>query len=63
MPPWRLTRPFNPTIPQYDAGSRIEPPVSEPIEPYPIPAATATAEPLLDPDDDRAKSQGFGVAP
>src|SRR5437867_2702383 len=50
--PARLTSPevgMRPARPQYDAGPRIEPPVSEPSEAGTMPAATAAPEPLLDP--------------
>jgi hypothetical protein len=46
--PWRLTRPqvgFSPVTPFMVEGKRIEPPVSEPIEPKQSPAAVATPEP------------------
>ncbi len=45
----RPTVVFNPKTPQNAAGMRTEPPVSEPIAKPLIPAATATAGPLLDP--------------
>ena len=38
-----------PNNPFIDAGSRIEPPVSEPIEPNTMPAPTAAPEPLDEP--------------
>ena len=47
--PWRLTRPhvgFSPVRPFAADGQRIDPPVSEASEPYAMPAATATPEPL-----------------
>src|SRR5699024_320420 len=50
--PKRDTRPyvgFIPTTPQYDAGWRIEPPVSEPNENGTKLAATAAAEPPEEP--------------
>ena len=40
---------FSPAMPQNEAGMRIEPPVSLPYEPKSIPAATAAAEPPLEP--------------
>lgn len=49
--PCRLTRPqlgFSPVTPLAAAGQRIDPPVSEPIEPWQRPAAVATPEPLDD---------------
>ncbi len=52
---------FNPTIPQNDAGSRIEPPVSEPSAQGTIPAATAAADPPLEPPGTFSKFQGFFV--
>src|SRR4030095_12818758 len=62
MTPARLTRPnvgMSPTMPQSDAGPRIDPPVSEPSATGTIPAATAAP----DPDDElrvkRARFQGF----
>src|SRR6266568_1942180 len=51
--PVRLTRPrvgFTPTIPQALAGLMIEPSVSDPTASGTSPAATATAEPELEPD-------------
>jgi hypothetical protein len=50
--PYLLTRPYvglRPTIPQKEAGPRIDPPVQEPMEPKTIPAATEAAEPLEEP--------------
>ena len=41
---------FRPTMPQRLAGMRTEPPVSLPSAAGARPAATATPEPLLDPD-------------
>ena len=60
------TRPnvgFRPTIPQYAAGIRIEPPVSVPSAWSHTPAATSAAEPLLDPPDVRLSSRGLNVIP
>ena len=57
--PKRDTRPyvgFNPTIPQYEAGWRTEPPVSLPRVKLTCPAATAVAEPPLDPPGTASKS-------
>jgi hypothetical protein len=54
--PPTLTNPnvgFNPTIPQSDAGIRIDPPVSVPIDAKHIPVATATADPPLEPPEIR----------
>lgn len=48
--PQRDRRPYdgrNPTSPLYAAGSRTEPPVSEPSAPSTLPQATATALPPL----------------
>src|SRR5262249_26035509 len=50
----RLTRPYgglSRTTPQRAAGSRIEPPVSLPSVASANPAATAAAEPLLEPPE------------
>src|SRR5258708_11211939 len=50
--PWRLTRPYvgrRPVTPQYAAGVRIEPDVSEPIAHRTSPAATAAPGPELEP--------------
>src|SRR5260221_14474625 len=60
--PSRLTRPkvaFRPTVPHAGAGMRIEPPVSEPSAATQRPAATAAAEPPLDPEGTRVRSQGL----
>ena len=54
---------LRPTTPQAAAGMRIDPPVSVPIEARPMPSATATAEPPLDPPGDRAGSIGWWTAP
>src|SRR5438132_7278210 len=54
---------FNPKMPQSDAGIRMEPPVSVPMLPQQRPAATASAEPPLDPPATRARSQGFRTGP
>ena len=50
-----------PTVLQYDAGCRMDPPVSEPKAPRHISAATAAAEPPLEPPGTRAGSQGLRV--
>src|ERR687896_642980 len=50
-----------PTVPQSDDGMRIEPPVSEPVPPRHMPAASAAPVPPLDPPGIRAPSQGFEV--
>ncbi len=65
IPP-RLTRPsvgFRPTTPQAPAGERIDPSVSVPIDTGARPAATATAEPELEPDGLRPVPCGFAVWP
>ena len=49
-----------PTIPQNDAGWRIEPPVSVPVAPIASRADTAAAEP---PDEPPGTSSGGGVLP
>src|SRR5205823_11906963 len=46
------TRPYgglNPTTPQNDAGILIEPPMSEPVASVAVPAASAAADPPLEP--------------
>jgi hypothetical protein len=60
--PARLTRPnvgFSPTIPQHEAGQRIDPPVSVPGAAATSPAARAAPEPPLDPPGTRVGSCGF----
>src|SRR5580698_4382153 len=60
--PARLMRPnvgFSPTVPQKLAGMRIEPPVSDPIAATQSPAATAAAEPPLEPPGMRERSHGL----
>ena len=54
---------FNPTIPHKAEGIRIEPPVSVPMEANPIPVATATAEPPLEPPEIRCGAQGLRELP
>ncbi len=54
---------LSPTIPQYEAGIRIEPPMSEPSANGTQPVATATAEPPLDPPGVRLGSHGLRVTP
>src|SRR5690606_6634800 len=64
--PYRETRPyegFSPVIPQNEAGWRIEPPVSEPRVATISRAATAAADPPLEPPGTRAWSQGLTVRP
>ena len=52
-----------PTTPQNAAGMRSEPPVSEPWASGPMPVASATAAPPLEPPQVRAGFQGFRVGP
>jgi hypothetical protein len=54
---------FRPTIPHSDAGWRIDPPVSVPIDQGAVPAATAAAEPPEEPPGTRSGSQGFRTGP
>src|SRR5262245_54346935 len=54
---------LKPTNPQQDAGMRIEPPPSLACPIGAIPAATAAAEPPLDPPTTRSCRQGLRVAP
>ncbi len=54
---------FTPTTPQSAAGWRIEPPVSEPSATGAYPAATAAAEPPLEPPGTRDGSRGLRVGP
>src|ERR1700686_1278922 len=54
---------FRPATPQRDAGMRMEPPVSVPMLPWQRPAATAAAEPPLEPPGMRVGSQGFRTGP
>ena len=56
----RLAVGFQPTMPQSAAGTRQEPPVSEPSPARPMPSATATAAPEEEPPGNRpvARSQG-----
>src|SRR5262245_25754716 len=64
--PNRATRPYeglSPTIPHRLAGCLIDPPVSEPSASGAIPAATATADPPLEPPGMRSVSQGFRAGP
>src|SRR5207253_6370755 len=60
------TRPrdvFSPTSPHAAAGSRIDPPPSLADPPLARPAATAAADPPLDPPGDRRVSHGLRVTP
>jgi hypothetical protein len=52
-----------PTTPQAAAGSRIEPPVSEPSAPNVMRAATEAPEPLDEPPVTLVSSQGFLALP
>src|SRR5215472_12396287 len=54
---------FRPTTPQQAAGTRIEPPPSEPSARGPTPAAAAAAAPPLEPPEVRVGSQGVPVVP
>ena len=50
-----------PVMPTKAAGWRIEPPVSVPVTPGAIRAATAAAEPPDEPPGTRLVSQGFAT--
>ena len=50
-------------MPQYAAGIRIEPPLSEPSAASARPAARAAAEPPLDPPAIRPGATGFATQP
>src|SRR3954463_15402930 len=66
MIPPRLTKPtvgFIPTTPQSDAGEMIDPSVSVPTATAHKLAATATAEPALEPEGLRSSAYGFFVSP
>ena len=52
---------LNPTTPQSAAGWRTEPPVSEPRASGTLPAATAAAEPPLEPPGTVPRCQGLRV--
>ena len=52
-----------PHTPQSEAGTRIEPLVSEPSARGTMPAATATADPPDEPPANRVTSCGFLVVP
>src|SRR5215217_676796 len=54
---------LNPTRPHQADGIRIEPPESEPSATSARPAATAAAEPPLDPPATRPGATGFGTVP
>src|SRR5580658_1388317 len=60
------TRPYvgiSAGIPQYAPGCRIEPPVSVPSDTTDKPAATAAAEPPLEPPGTRSIAAGFRTGP
>src|SRR5215831_12984463 len=52
-----------PTHPQSAAGWRIDPPVSDPSASGVSPAATATADPPLEPPGIRSSAHGFRDGP
>src|SRR5919197_5093348 len=54
---------LSPTTPQKAEGTRIEPPVSLPSASGASPAASATADPPLDPPEIRFGDQGFRGVP
>src|SRR5262249_55817852 len=54
---------LRPTMPQQLAGMRTEPAMSVPRARYARPAATAAAEPPLEPPAVRSRSHGVGVVP
>src|SRR5205807_10425265 len=54
---------LTPTTPHSDAGCRTDPPVSEPSATGAKSAATAAAEPPLDPPGTREGQRGLRVAP
>src|SRR5947209_10273817 len=54
---------LRPTMPQHEAGIRTDPPPSDPWATATRPAATAAAEPPLDPPGDRARFHGLRVGP
>ena len=58
--PWLV---FSPTNPHADAGMRMLPPPSDALANGTIPAATAAAEPPLEPPGVRSRSHGLCVAP
>ena len=63
-PPVLVTNPnvgLSPATPQKLAGMRIDPPVSLPTATGTIPAATAAAEPPLDPPGTRSRFHGLRV--
>src|SRR6516165_8326338 len=54
---------LSPTSPHIDDGMRIEPPMSLPCATATIPAATAAADPPLEPPGERLRSHGLRVGP
>jgi len=54
---------FRPTMPQHDAGTRIEPNPSEACARGRMRAPTAAAAPPLEPPEMRVVSQGLRVGP
>lgn len=52
-----------PVTPQWAAGWRMEPPVSEPMAYHTSPTATAAAAPPEEPPGERVRSQGFFAGP
>ena len=54
---------FSPTMPLAAAGMRVEPPPSVAMPIGPMPAATATAAPPLEPPDVRSALQALRVRP
>jgi hypothetical protein len=54
---------LNPVIPQNEAGSLFEPPISDPVASIAVPAASAAAEPPLDPPGAYARCHGLRVTP
>src|SRR5689334_17403265 len=54
---------MSPTTPQNEAGWRIEPPVSDPSVATAVPAATAAAEPPLEPPGTHDVSRGLRTGP
>src|SRR5271167_2248216 len=64
--PYLDTRPYvgiRAGMPQYAPGWRIEPPVSVPKAATASPAATAAAEPPLEPPGTRSRATGFRTGP
>ncbi len=54
---------FSPTMPHIEAGNRIDPPMSLPCATGTSPAATAAADPPLDPPVLLVSSHGLWVGP